>query len=120
MSWTGLKKSCDLLTYHDRTSLIERYNGEISLSRQAELAGILTKNEIQISMDSRGRCMDNIFTERLWRTVKYENVYLKSYPNFSEANSGLKIYFNFYNNDRPHSALGNKTPAQVYFKNRIS
>lgn len=76
----------------------------------------LTEKEIQISMDSRGRCLDNIFTERLWRTVKYENVYLKSYSNFTEAQAGLKIYFDFYDNERPHSALGNQTPAQVYFK----
>jgi len=79
---------------------------------------ILTEKNVQISMDSRGRCLDNIFTERLWRTVKYENIYLKSYRNFSEAQAGLKIYFDFYNNDRPHLSLGNQTPADVYFKNR--
>ncbi len=81
---------------------------------------ILTEKEIQISMDGRGRCLDNIFTERLWRTVKYENIYLKSYQNFFEAQSGLKIYFDFYNHDRPHSSLGNQTPSQVYFKNKKS
>lgn len=77
---------------------------------------LLSEKEIQISMDGRGRCMDNIFTERLWRTVKYENVYLASYENFAEANAGLKTYFNFYNTLRPHSSLGNQTPAQIYFK----
>ena len=80
---------------------------------------ILSEKEIQISMDGRGRCMDNIFTERLWRTVKYENVYLKSYGNFQEANAGLKHYFHFYNHLRPHSSLENQTPAQVYFKDQI-
>ena len=80
---------------------------------------ILSEKEIQISMDGRGRCIDNIFTERLWRTVKYENVYLASYANFIEANTGLKIYFHFYNNLRPHSSLGNQTPAQVYFKDQL-
>ena len=80
---------------------------------------LLSEKEIQISMDGRGRCMDNIFTERLWRTVKYENVYLASYANFAEANAGLKTYFQFYNHLRPHSSLGNQTPAQVYFKNQI-
>lgn len=85
-----------------------------------DYTNILAVNEIQISMDSRGRCMDNIFTERLWRTVKYENVYLKSYRDFSEAQTGLEIYFDFYDNERPHSALGNQTPARVYFKNKKS
>ena len=79
--------------------------------------GILQESKIQISMDGRGRCMDNIFTERLWRTVKYENVYLKSYANFAEANAGLAEYFQFYNTLRPHSSLQNQTPAQVYFQN---
>lgn len=81
---------------------------------------LLSEKEIQISMDGRGRRMDNIFTERLWRTVKYENVYLASYANFEEASEGLKIYFNFYNNLRPHSSLQNQTPAQVYFKDQLS
>jgi len=82
--------------------------------------GILSEKEIQISMDGRGRCMDNIFTERLWRTVKYENVYLKSYANFTEANAGLKTYFHFYNTLRPHSSLQNQTPAKVYIKDRVA
>lgn len=80
---------------------------------------LLQEKEIQISMDGRGRRMDNIFTERLWRTVKYENVYLKSYANFDEANAGLTEYFHFYNHLRPRSSLENQTPAQVYFKDRV-
>ena len=79
---------------------------------------LLTQKNIQISMDGRGRCMDNIFTERLWRTVKYENVYLKSYANYHEANAGLTDYFQFYNHRRPHQSLGNMTPAAAYFKNQ--
>ena len=79
---------------------------------------LLTAKDIQISMDGRGRCMDNIFTERLWRTVKYENVYLKSYANYHEANAGLTDYFRFYNTKRPHQSLRNMTPAQAYFKNQ--
>jgi putative transposase len=79
---------------------------------------LLTQKNIQISMDGRGRCMDNIFTERLWRTVKYENVYLKSYANYHEANAGLIDYFQFYNHRRPHQSLGNMTPAAAYFKNQ--
>ena len=78
--------------------------------------GILeAKETIKISMDGRGRCMDNIFTERLWRTVKYENVYLNEYRNFNEANQGLKDYFKFYNEDRKHQSLDYRTPAQIYF-----
>ena len=78
--------------------------------------GILLGNDIQISMDGRGRCMDNIFTERLWRNVKYEDVYIKSYNSPLEARLGLEDYFNKYNNRRPHQSLDYKTPAEVYFK----
>lgn len=80
---------------------------------------ILKAQEIQISMDGRGRCMDNIFTERLWRTVKYENVYVKSYENVKEARAGLSEYFDFYNNRRFHSSLNDYTPSEVYF-NKIN
>ena len=67
-------------------------------------------------MDGRGRCMDNIFTERLWRTVKYENVFLSSYANAHAARAGLEIYFPFYNTKRPHQSLGYRTPAELYFQ----
>lgn len=77
---------------------------------------ILQNKKIKISMDGRGRCMDNIFTERLWRSVKYENVYLNDYSNFDEANDGLKDYFKFYNEKRRHQSLDYKTPADVYFE----
>lgn len=76
---------------------------------------VLEENSIRISMDGRGRCMDNIFTERLWRTVKYENVYLNDYANFNEADQGLREYFKFYNEKRRHQSLDYKTPAQIYF-----
>jgi putative transposase len=69
---------------------------------------------VQVSMDGRGRCMDNIFTERLWRSVKWEEVYLREYENASEAHAGLERYFDFYNQVRPHQSLGYATPAQVY------
>jgi putative transposase len=68
----------------------------------------------QISRDGRGRCMDNIFTERLWRSVKYEEVYLTEYRSPREARQGLSRYLWFYNTGRPHQALDYKTPAQVY------
>lgn len=77
------------------------------------LAPFIAK-KIQISMDGRGRCMDNIFTERLWRTVKYENIFLKSYRNLAEAQTGLTEYFQFYNHKRPHQSLGYQTPAKLY------
>ena len=72
--------------------------------------------EVQISMDGRGRALDNIFTERLWRSVKYEEVYLNDYLTPKEARQGLSRYFDFYNYQRPHQALDYLTPAQVYFK----
>ena len=76
---------------------------------------ILEGKEIAISMDGKGRCMDNIFTERLWRTVKRENVYLKSYRNITEARNGLTEYFSFYNTKRRHQSLAYRTPAETYF-----
>jgi putative transposase len=82
----------------------------------AAFIGLLQVKDVRISMDGRGRCMDNIFTERLWRTVKYENVFLQSYQNLSEAQAGLTEYFDFYNNKRPHQSLDYQTPAEVYFK----
>lgn len=77
--------------------------------------GLLEQTGSRISMDGRGRCLDNIFTERLWRTVKYENVFLQSYQNIQEAQAGLTDYFQFYNHQRKHQSLDYKTPARVYF-----
>jgi putative transposase len=71
--------------------------------------------EVSISMDGRGRAFDNIFTERLWRSVKYEEVYLKDYETVDAARAGLGEYFRFYNTARPHQALGYRTPAEVHF-----
>jgi putative transposase len=76
----------------------------------------LTEAGVAISMDGRGRAFDNIFTERLWRSVKYEDVYLKDYAAVDEARQGLAAYFRFYNTDRPHQALGYRTPAEVHFE----
>ena len=69
---------------------------------------------IAISMDGRGRALDNIFVERLWRTVKYEDVYLKGYQTIPEAQTGLREYFDFYNMERGHQSLGYKTPWGMY------
>lgn len=76
---------------------------------------VLERAGIQISMDGRGRYLDNIFTERLWRSVKYEDVFLNSYQNLEAARAGLERYFHFYNYERPHQAIDNQTPAQLYF-----
>ena len=76
--------------------------------------GVLVREGIDISMDGRGRALDNIFVERLWRSVKYEDVYLKGYASLPELLLGLTEYFAFYNGERPHQSLGNRTPDSVY------
>jgi putative transposase len=81
---------------------------------------LLLARQVQISMDGKGRALDNIFTERLWRTVKYEEVYLHDYASPREARLGLARYFEFYNHQRPHQALGYRTPAQLYFQQEAS
>jgi putative transposase len=68
----------------------------------------------RVSMDGRGRCMDNVFVERLWRSVKYEDVYLRGYESVPELERGLAAYFRFYNHDRPHQSLDYRTPAEVH------
>jgi putative transposase len=76
---------------------------------------LLEKHGITISMSGKGRCWDNIFVERLWRTLKYEEVYLKNYASRKEAAEGIDWYFNFYNNERIHEKLGYITPKIVYY-----
>ncbi len=79
-----------------------------------EFTARLEGRGIRISMDGRGRAFDNIFTERLWRTVKYEDIYIKDYASVPELNAGLQAYFQFYNQDRPHQSLGYRTPAEMH------
>ena len=79
-----------------------------------EFIRVLEKQGIQISMDGRGRALDNVFVERLWRTIKYENVYIKKYENGVEARKGLEEYLVFYNDKRIHQALNYKTPRELY------
>ena len=74
----------------------------------------LAAKQIAISMDGRGRCMDNIFVERLWRSLKYEEVYLKDYASVPEARAGIERYFRFYNHERLHQSLDYRTPAAIY------
>lgn len=77
--------------------------------------GRLEEAGVRISMDGRGRVLDNIFVERLWRTVKYEDIYIKEYRTVPELEGGLDAYFGFYNHERPHQALEYRTPAELYF-----
>ena len=79
-----------------------------------EFTRVLLAHGIKISMDGKGRCLDNVFVERLWRSVKYEEVYLKAYANVLEAERSLGAYFHFYNERRPHSSHDGQTPWEVY------
>jgi len=79
-----------------------------------KFTGELAERQIAISMDGRGRCMDNIFVERLWRSLKYEEVYLKDYDSVTEARTGIDRYFQFYNHARLHQSLNYRTPAAIY------
>jgi putative transposase len=79
-----------------------------------DFTGVLANHDISISMDGKGRSLDNIFIERFWRTLKYEDIYKKSYETVEELNDGLKSYFNFYNNHRSHQSLNYQVPRDVY------
>ena len=85
-----------------------------------DFTGELIAQKIKISMSGRGRCFDNILAERLWRTVKYEEVYLKEYGDGHELIRSLQQYFEYYNDDRPHMSLDYQTPAEAYHQNRQS
>jgi putative transposase len=80
----------------------------------APFTGVLEAHRVRISMDGRGRVFDNIFVERLWRTLKYEDIYLRDYGSVGELDAGLVRYFRFYNEERPHQSLGYRTPAAVH------
>jgi len=84
-----------------------------------DFTGRLKEADIKISMDGRGRAFDNIFIERLWRSVKYEDIYLKDYQTVLELYNGLREYFRFYNSERPHQALGGIPPEMIYFSERF-
>jgi putative transposase len=73
---------------------------------------------VEVSMDGKGRCLDNVFVERLWRTVKHEEVYVRGYETVPELSGGLGRYFPFYNEERPHQSLGYRTPAEVYWEGK--
>ena len=85
-----------------------------SLFTAKDFTDVLLAAGVKISMDGKGRCIDNVFVERLWRSLKYEDVYLKAYANLVEARAGIERYFHFYNTRRSHRALGHQTPAAFY------
>jgi transposase InsO family protein len=84
------------------------------------ITGVLNDHKIRISMDGRGRAMDNIMIERLWRTIKCDDIYLKEYETVEQLLAGLRNFFDYYNNERPHSSVGDRTPAEVYFGAGVS
>ena len=81
--------------------------------------GLLEQHGVRISMDGKGRYTDNLFVERLWRSVKYEEVYLKAYRDGRDARVGIGEYFRFYNTERPHQALAYRTPAEVFMSSPV-
>jgi len=121
--------SWKLSTTLDRRFCIEALNEALEKHGQAEIfntdqgcqytseafTGILKSKQIKISMDGKGRALDNVFVERLWRTVKQEEVYLKGYRNIPECREGLKSYFDLYNTLREHQSLDYNNPAEIYF-----
>lgn len=120
LSWkisnTQTKELCiDTLRDALRSSIPEISNSDQgSQYTSKEYVNTLKENGVKVSMDGVGRVFDNIFIERLWRSVKYEEVYIKRYESIREATESLREYFEFYNNERPHQSLGYRTPAEVY------
>jgi putative transposase len=102
----------DALRTHGKPEIFNSDQGSQFTSEA--FTGVLKREGVVISMDGRGRAFDNIFVERLWRNVKYENVYLKGYATMGELMVGLAEYFAFYNGERPHQSLGQETPDVVY------
>ena len=103
----------EALTRHGRPEIFNTDQG--SQFTSAAFTGVLIDAGIAISMDGRGAWRDNVFVERLWRSVKYEEVYLKAYRTVSEARASISRYLVFYNGRRPHSSLDRMTPDQAYF-----
>ena len=107
----------EAITNYGRPEIFNTDQGAQFTSEQ--FTGILKANNIAISMDGKGRWMDNVFIERLWRSVKYEHVYLHSYDSIADLRQGLKTYFSFFNQERTHQSLARQTPDEVYFADRL-
>jgi putative transposase len=103
----------DALARHGKPDIFNTDQGS-QFTAQA-FTGVLADNGIAISMDGKGAWRDNVFVERLWRSVKYEEVYLRAYDSVSEARNSIGRYLDFYNSRRPHSSLDGSTPDQAYF-----
>ena len=103
----------DALARHGKPEVFNTDQG--SQFTGAAFTGVLIKNKIAISMDGKGAWRDNVFVERLWRSVKYEEVYLRAYDSVSDARASIGRYLDFYNGRRPHSSLDGMTPDQAYF-----
>lgn len=103
----------DALEKHGKPKIFNTDQGVQFTSR--EFVEAIIGRDIRFSMDGRGRALDNVFVERLWRSVKYENVYLQDYQSMPEARAGLASYFQYYNTKRPHQALGYRTPYEVHY-----
>ena len=103
----------DALARHGRPEIFNTDQG--SQFTGSTFTGVLTNNDIAISMDGKGAWRDNVFVERLWRSIKYEEVYLRAYDSISEARASIGRYLDFYNGRRPHSSLDGTTPDHAYF-----
>jgi putative transposase len=103
----------EALAKHGKPEIFNSDQG--SQFTSADFTSVLLKNGIAISMDGKGSWRDNVFIERLWRSVKWEEVYLRAYDTVSEARTSIGSYLSFYNSGRPHSSLNRQTPDQVYF-----
>jgi len=106
----------EALARHGRPEIFNTDQG--SQFTSGEFVGLLVANRVEISMDGKGAWRDNVFVERLWRSVKYEEVYIRAYGSVAEARASLGRYFDFYNGRRPHSSHGGITPDQAYFDNQ--
>ncbi len=102
----------DALSQHGRPEIFNTDQG--SQFTSDGFTGTLEAHDVTISMDGKGRCMDNIFVERLWRSLKYEEVYLHAYATVAEAKAGIGAWISFYNDERQHQSLGYRTPRRVY------
>ena len=105
----------EAIAKHGRPMIFNTDQGSQFTSQ--EFTRVLKSNGIAISMDGKGRWVDNVFVERLWRSVKYENVYLHAYESVAAARAGITEYLDFFNSKRPHSSLGGQTPDTAYFLN---
>ena len=94
--------------------LLDKGGASDGIAAGTKTTGRLERAEVAVSMDGRGRALDNVFVERLWRTVKYEDIYIQGYDTVPALHRGLARYFAFYNDERPHQSLGYRTPAAVY------